>query len=568
MKISVHKVSLNPLYRRLIGAVLFVMLILMASDAGALTTGETYSITAQKVNSNGSLASASASSSAVADSNGKISFSLTNVPDNGSCNFLVITVRDSSDIVVRRSIAPCPNSGESLPMGVSGLTNSQTDALLAALTSAGTDDPILAVFGFALVRSTAVSSSELSFMANLCNQGINNSGGFISYLTSNGVSSAQIASYRSHIIDRLANKTSGYSKMIKDSVDATTTTAKLDARGEAASKLLLVLVQAATDAGFSQDRVLEAFNAMGSIIMPLMQQGVTNGDITAATAQMINSSIGGSIQKVKADKNIEKYSRALIALGASGADVTNYQTAATTLLNSMVTAFKTFEQVFNGSETNTAISTAETALNTSMQTAFDQFVTDTAASNSRITTMISNIDSALGVSTGLTVSGFQFYKSNGTTVNWPLTMVILVDWVSSIVSNGGGMTYTRDSTSIPSNNLWLGNCSNNSYFNKTDCQSNGGIWTAARTDFVGQGISASYAAIFGIQQDIGILEFVRWAAQTSAGQNMSAHEALEKSFSDSVAGLASNISGTTDGSTSINSTLKSAIITLMKSPQF
>ncbi|MBI4681688.1 MAG: hypothetical protein HY757_01070 [Nitrospirae bacterium] len=568
MKVCVNKVSLTPLYCYLIGAVLFAMLISMASDAGALTTGETYSITAQKVNSNGSLAAVSASSSAVADSNGKISFSLTNVPDNGSCNFLVITVRDSTDTVVRRSIAPCPNSGESLPMGVSGLTNSQTDALLAALTSAGTDDPILAVFGFALVRSTAVTSPELSFMANLCNQGINNSGGFISYLTSNGVSSAQIASYRSYIIDRLANTASGYSKMIKDSVDASTAAAKLNARGEAASKLLLVLVQAATDAGFSQDRILEAFNAMGSIIMPLMQQGITNGDITPATAQMINSSIGGSIQKLKADKNIEKYSRALIALGASGADVTNYQTAANTLLNSMITAFKTFEQVFNGSETNTTISNAETVLNTAMQTAFNQFMTDTAASNSRITTMISNMDSALGVSTGLTVSDFQFYKPDGTTVNWPLTMVILVDWASGIVSNGGGMTYTRDSTAIPSNNLWLGSCSNSIYFNKTDCESNGGTWTAARTDFVGQGIPASYAAIFGIQQDIEILEFVRWAAQQAAGQNMSAHEALEKSYSNSVAGLASNISGTVDGSTSISSALKSAIVTLMKSPQF
>jgi hypothetical protein len=152
-------------------------------------------------------------------------------------------------------------------------------------------------------------------MADLCNQGINNSGGFIDYLTSNGVSSAQVTSYRSYIITRLANASSGYSKLIKDSVDAATSSEQLDARGEAASKLLLVLVQAATDAGFSQDRVLEAFNSMGAVVEPLMTQGVTDGDITATTSQMINSSIGSGIQKLKADKDIEKYSAALTTLG-------------------------------------------------------------------------------------------------------------------------------------------------------------------------------------------------------------------------------------------------------------
>ncbi|HDH04802.1 MAG TPA: hypothetical protein ENH01_03690 [Nitrospirae bacterium] len=556
----------NAIPRFLVVMTLFAALIFTGAIANALTSGETYTITVQKIDSDGTLNSNTSSDSATADSDGKVSFSLSGIPDNSSCNFLLITIKDSNDNTVRRSISPCPNSGESLPVGVSSLTNSQTEALLAALESAGTDDPILAVFGFVVVRSTSATSSELIFMADLVNQGINNSGGFIDYLTSNGVTSTQIATYKSSIVSRLADNSSGYSKFIKDSVDASTDAEKLNARGEAASKLLLVLVEAATTAGFSQDRVLEAFNGMGAIVVPLMDTGVTNGDISSATSKMIDSSIGGGIQKLKADKDIEKYSTALTTLGASGDDVTNYQSAANTLLNTMVSAFQAFEQVFNGSETESEIQAVQTTFEATMQTAFEKFMTDTAASDSRVSTMVSNINAE--APSAVSAADFKFYTSNGSQVNWPVTMAVIVDWVSSISANGGGMTYTPDNTTIPSNMTWLGTCSVSGNYDKSSCLGASGDWTPGRTDFESQGIPTSYASIFAIQEDIMILEFVRWGSQESAGNDMSAQETLEKSFSDSVAALSNNIGGTTDGSTAISSTLKSAVITLLKSPQF
>ncbi len=556
-----------------VGIILFAVLLFTASYAGALTAGETYTIKVQKINSDGTVNSGGTSSSATADTDGKVSFSLTGVPDNSSCNFLLITIEDIAGNTVRRSLAPCPNPGEALPVGVSGLTNAQTTALLDALESAATDDPILAVFGFAIVRSTSATASELAFMADIANQGINGNDGFINYLTNNGVTSAQLAAYKSSIVSRLADKDDGYSKFIKESVDATTDTEKLSARGEAASKLLRVLVQAATTAGFPQDRVIEAFNAMGAVVVPLMKQGVANGDLSPATQRMIDSSIGGGIQKLQADRGIEKYSQALTILGATGEDVANYQAAATTLVNAMTAAFETFEQVFDGNETDAEIQAAEAVLSTAMRAAFEQFLTATAASDARITTMISNIDSALGQTTGLTKSQFQQYKSDGTAINWPVTMVILVDWVSSIVSNGGSLTYTRDNTAIPSNITWIGDCSPSQYNNYTDkssCENAGGTWTVGRTNFGagGQNIPESYASIFGIQEDIMILEFTRWAKEESAGEDMGAHETLQKEFSESVANLADNMGGTTDGSTAVSSKQKSAILTLLQSPQF
>ncbi len=564
------------LYRLSFHIVIMVSLIvfsfIMGKDAYPLTSGETYTISIEKLNSDGTVTSGSTSlglsTTATADSNGKITFSLSGIPNNSTCNFLVITIKDSSGSTARKSIVPCPDPGSTLPAGVSDLTEKQTDALLSAVADAGTDDPILAVFGFAIVRSGSISSSDLSTMASLAYQGIVGTNGFVDYLTSNGVTSSQLALYRNSIVSQMADPDSGYSKLIKDSVDATTTTDELSKRGKAASVLMDMLMDAASTAGFSPDRVLEAFDAMGAIVVPAMQQAVSNGSLSAAGSKMIDSSIGGAIDKLRAKRLIKKYTAALTTLGATGADVTQYTTAASTLSDTMTAAFQTFDQVFDGNETSTDIQTAESTFDTTMQNAFNQFMQDTAASDARINTMISNIDNALGQSTGLTVSDFQFHDSSGNAVNWSITMVIPTDWISSIVAAGGELTYTRDTTSIPNSITWLGTCSDQNYTDKNNCEGNGGTWTTSRTDFVGDGTPTSYASLLGLQEDVMILEFTRFEAQQSAGNDMSAHQQLEKNFADSVSALANNLGGTTDGSTPISSTIKSALVTLMQSPQF
>ncbi|MCR4331197.1 MAG: hypothetical protein NUV34_00610 [Sulfuricaulis sp.] len=565
--------KISALFRGCLRTALFLTISFFSAHALALTAGQTYTVTIEKLTSAGAVTSGSTSlnlsTTATANADGKISFSIGGIPNNDSCNFLVVTVADSSGITVRRSIVPCPDTGKTLPLGVSGITDKQTDALLSAFASAGTDDPILAVFGFTIVRSSGMTASDLAVLAGACNQGINASGGFLNYLSNNGVTSAQLAAYRTNIVSRLADPDTGYSKSFKESVDVASsadTTLEAAKRGEAAGKLLKVLVQAATSAGFSQDRVLEAFNAMGSVVMPILQAAGTAGTLSSASKQGVDSSIGGGIQKLRADRGIEKYSQALTSLGATGGDVTSFTTAASTLVNAMQTAFSIFEKVFTGSETAAQVSTAQSTLDAAMQSAFSTFMTGTAASNSRITTMIANIDSALGASTGLAVSNFQFYKSDGTSSNWPIMMVIPTDWVSSIVAAGGSVTYTRDTTAIPAAMIWLGTCSNGSYTNSTTCTANGATWTAARTSFVG--MPTSYATLFKIQEDVMILEFTRFAAQNTAGSDMSLQQALEKSFSTSLATLAGNIGGTTNGSTAVGSTAKSALVTLMQSPQF
>ena len=540
--------NINPLVTHILSILLFFSII---STTNALTIGEQYTITIEKIQSDGTLTSGSSSlgisTTSTADSDGKLSFSFSgNIPDNSSCNFMVVTLTNSSDAVERRGLVPCPDAGDTLPLGVSGVTENQADAMIAAFASAGTDDPILAVFGLTIVRSEGITAAELSTMANICYQGISGTNGFVDDMTSKGVTTAQLVTYRNQIVSLLADPDTGYSKLVKDSVDVSSTndsTLEAAKRGEAAAKLLSYLVEAATTAGFSQDRIMEAFNAMGAIAVPLITTAEGNGDLSAATAQSINSTVGGGITKLTADRGIEKYTQALSALGATGDDLTTFTTAANTLTTTMATAFSEFDKVFTGSETSSEISAAQTIQEATMSTAFNSFISSTAASDARITTMITNIDNALGYSPGLSVSNFKFYMSDGSTSNWPVMMVIPTDWVSSIKTADGSVSYTQDATAIPAD---LSGQNRSAY----------------------DGFPSPYKELFQIQLDVMIYEFTLFSARESAGSDMSAQNTAEKAFSDGLQAIIGNISGTSDGSTAITTAQKEALVELMKSPQF
>lgn len=535
-------------------------------NAQALTAGQTYTISVEKINSNGTVTSGGTSldlsTTATADSNGKISFSFTSsLPTSSSCNFLVISIKDSNGTTVRDAVAPCPASGGTVPLGVSGVTDKQSDALLSAFQSNATDDPIVAVFTFAMVRSGNMTTADIAAMADVCYQGLYNSGGFIDYLkTTRGVTDGQLLTYRNNIISQLGDSSSGYTKLMKDAVDATSTSDSAANRGKAAGQVLKILITAA-DGVFAQDYVLEAFNAMGKIAVPLMTSRVSSGALSATGASMVNAGIGGGINKLRADRGIEKYSAAMTLMGATGADLTQFNSAVSTLRTAMETAFAQFEDVFSENDSGSngssgTIDSDRSAMDTQMQAAFSAYMTAMASSNPRLTTMIANIDTALGMSTGLATSQFQFYNSSGSPVNWPVSMVALTEWASSIKTAGGNMTYTRDGLAIPGAMSWL----------------------SARTCFgasLGAGESGGclsmptpYSSLFAIQEDIMIREFTRFGAMSSAGGDMSAMETLEKNFTDGIATMVGNVGGTTNGTTAISTAQKQGVMTLLQSPQF
>lgn len=247
----------------------FLCFLYSAPAVNALTAGEQYIIDVDAITSAGAVLDLGLSAIATADSSGKISFSIgSNLPSRSSYNFLLITIKDSSGNTVRRSLAPTPAAGSSTNMGVSIVTDDQIDMLLAGMASAATDDPILVIFGLTMVRSASMTAGELTVIATVGIQGIRGSGGFVDYLTTTkGYSSTAMTAFRNGIVNRLNR----FSTLYKASVDATTSSASADKRGEAAALLMTILMESGTDASINIDDILSALDSMGEVVVPLFQ---------------------------------------------------------------------------------------------------------------------------------------------------------------------------------------------------------------------------------------------------------------------------------------------------------
>ena len=501
----------------LLSAFIGALLLAFCGSAFALVPNTSYTIGFYTISSAGVVnTTASTSTTATSDSNGLVTFStLSGLPDNNSCYFMVSKVYATSggspsspDL---ESIVPCPTAGTTMPLGISGITNDQAQALISAFQTAGTDDPILGVFGYAAVQTSGISASDLDKIATYAYDGISNSGGFVPYLMSKLESKYSITSsaaaddlniYRQNIVAGLANASSGYSALIKASVAeaaAGNTAAAAQNRAKAAAAILENLITATQSQsnpltyGIHAGWVMEAIDKMGQAVVPNLQ------NLSSTAAQAVQSSIGSGLQVMQQQVAIQQYSNAMSTLGASGADVTQFQNAAAVLSNAVDSAMQTFnEQAFPNGIANTpsAINTAQGAMNTTMMNAFSAFQKSMGASSQEIgngtgTTPYSGPGSGIGGNGYPSVTSapsssmiygicqalgnpsifdsqaganepcdialedmdnqmgiFKWYSPAGQT-NWPVNMVALVNWISNkVAGTGGALHYTRDTTGL------------------------------------------------------------------------------------------------------------------------
>jgi hypothetical protein len=554
--------------------IIIVCLFSFTTTGYALTPGETYTVEVDAISSTGTVIELLLSTIVVADSNGKISFSVSNVPDRTSYNFLLVTIKDSSGNTVRRAIAPAPLAGSSTNLGVSIVTDDQVDMLLQGMASAGTDDPILVVMGLTMVRSASMNESELSVIASVGVQGIRGTGGFVDYLTNTkGYSASALAAFRNGIVNRLTQ----FSSLYKESVETTDVLTSAEKRGEAAALLMKILMEAGNDASINVDDILSALYAMGEVVVPLFEAEVIAGNMRPSVLAAINSSIGGAIQKANADRALEKYNQALATLNASSAQISRYNAAATTLLNSMIDAFKAFEQLFldpTSQPSEAEITTAQAVLNATMEAAFDQFIIDSASTDAEIEEMRNNLANAFNIpdpDTTIPASMFKFYDRQGNAVNWPIPMVASTSWVASIVAAGGTLTYTRDNLAVPSMMEWL---------DSDDDPNNG--FNMTRHDFGSSddngvpgdeyNMPTSMASLFGLREDVEIIEFTKYSgfdvADDDGEVSMDEYKTIQAAFAARLEARANALGGTIDGSTPISAAQKNALVTLQTSPDF
>jgi len=536
----------------------------------SFVVGETYIISVEAINSNGQVTSPSSgnslrvSTTAIADNNGKLSFSLSGLPDSSSYNFLVVTIKDTVGNTVRRSIVPAPAAGQSVNFGVSPVTENQTTAFLKVFKNAGTDDPLLAFFGFLLVRSANVTENEIIQMADFCLKGIKgNDGtgltdGFEAKLRNEGATTAQLAALKTNLVANFA----GLASLYKDSVDEFFTsgsTAELEKRGEAAAKLFEYLVNATNDAGINVESLLMAFNSMGAIVVPLIDNATTAGLIRSSVAKGMDATISRGLQKLRRDNFLKKYSNAMTTLGASTSDVDKFTSAVNTLTATMQELFKDFEKVAMKDEAVDAddIDTQNATMNAAMEAAFTQYMSDAAATDAEILELRTDLADTFGVPLAtLDPDMFKFYSREGQT-NWPITMVVAARYINTIVDDGGSLSYTRDDLPIPAAMIWLGG-------SRTDYSTPPQSWS---------GSLLNLGNLLELREDIEIAEFTRFAAFGSIdfsdqAQAMIDMETAENAFYDKLEVMTSKIGATIDGTTPISDAVKKALLTIFLSPDF
>jgi hypothetical protein len=546
----------------------------VASHA-ALTPGAVYTITIQKMNSNGTVSDYS-TTQATADSNGKLSFSLTSLPTNTQCNFIVFILKDATGTVVRKGFVPAPPAGSTNQLGINNLSTAQTNAILSAAEKIATDDPIPFAYLITLLRSDGATADDALLIAELGKYAIVGTGGFEDTLTANGVTATHLANFKSYLI---YNPTAGKKTLrdltasFKAAVDSGDTTTAKQEMQKAGGFMADVFMDAASSAGIDYTLILAAHDAAGDVAQS--HQADIISQLTANLQSSMDQSMSAFFQRIAAIKVKGEYTKALNTLNASGTQVDTFNTAVNAMMTAMAAIDSDYADFYNDPQgyctaQGKDFNTVQGEVSARYQAAFAAFQTAIAASNADITAMKTNVTNAFGITLGQLPPDFgTYYDFTGTQKNWPIPQVVMVNWMAqNVVATGGSLTYTRDTLAIPNHmQQWMGSCSNPNFWDQGSCEGNGGVWTPGRHDFSAMTPSPSFNAYLGLMEDIQIIENARYALYDGGNQPTRDEERANKlTFQQRMADAADRIGGTTDGTTAITDEQKDAIIKLLMQP--
>jgi hypothetical protein len=552
--------------------------IIVHPSFAALNANTTYTITIQKMNSDGTVSDYS-TTTAKTDADGKLTFSLGYMPTNSEANFIVFIVKDSAGTTVRKGFVPAPPAGATNLVGINSLSTDQTEAILAAGTKIGTDDPIPVAYLLTLLRSDSATADDALLLAQLGKNVILGSGGFEDTLTANDVTATQLADFKSYLIynptsgkKTIADMTASF-KTAVDSADATTAKQEMQKAG---GFMADVFMDAAGSAGIDYSLILAAHDATGTLV-----QNAENMDIMDQVSDTVNQSMEQSMssffRRIAAVKVKEEYIKALNTLNASGTQVNTFTTAVGTMMTAMAAIDSLYSDYFmdpqayltaHPGETTT---TMQTAIETAYQTAFATFQTNIQSTDADINTMKAAVATAFGITLGQLPWDFgKYYDFSGTQKNWPIPQTVMVNWMAAIIGAGGSFSTTqRDTTAIPTFMQWLGVCSDTSYWDMVTCQSHGKTWTQQRRNYSLPPFaspSSAFNAYLGLQEDLQIIESARYSIYNGGQPTKEQEKAAKLLFTQRLEALAGYISGTTDGTTTISAEQKKAIVKLLMQP--
>lgn len=537
---------------KLLVALIVAALCCVAPKTYALTAGETYSITMSKVNSDGTVTDLD-SVSTTANADGKITFRFNNVPTSPTTFFLVLTVKDSKNAVVRKSFVPAPPELGTGQLGVNNLSTHQTNMLLRALEGAGTDDPIVVAYGLILTRTPNLTEADTERIATLGKLAI--IGGFEAFLTSNGVSASQLTTFKQKLIYNQPNKDlSNFTVLFKSAVDNPSQAS--DDMALAAGLIADIFIDAGIAAGIDLGLILAAHDAAGDAVENSLEAAAALAAMQPEVQNMIDQAMSGFFLRIAAVKVKTSYSNALTTLNASGDQVERFNNAVQAMVTAMENLDKQYARYYESPELMTA--EIRTQMDAAYTNAFTAFQSDIASTAPEIAQMKANIAAALRIQVANLPADLGTYRSmTGDTVNWPIPQAVATNWVANVISNGGALNYNRSTVAaglvIPVNMGWL----------------NG---NGARSDFVAMGFPPSFAALMGIQEDLQIAETTRYylwdPTNPATGGDPTRDEEKEAKldYSNDVEVIRASLSGTTDGVTLISAQQIDALVKMMEHP--
>jgi hypothetical protein len=546
-----------------------------AASHAALTPGAVYTITIQKMNSDGTVSDYS-TTEATADSNGKLSFSLTSLPTNTQCNFIVFILKDATGTVVRKGFVPAPPAGSTNQLGINNLSTAQTNAILSAAEKIATDDPIPFAYLITLLRSDGATANDALLIAELGKYAIVGTGGFEDTLTANGVTATQLANFKSYLI---YNPTAGKKTLrdltasFKAAVDSGDTTTAKQEMQKAGGFMADVFMDAASSAGIDYTLILAAHDAAGDVAQA--HQADIVSQLTANVQNSMEQSMSAFFQRIAAIKVKGEYTKALNTLNASGTQVDTFNAAVNTMMTAMAAIDSDYADFYNDPQgyctaQGKTFNAVQDEVSARYQAAFAAFQTAIAASNADITAMKTNVVRDFGILLAQLPPDFgTYYDFTGTPKNWPIPQVVMVNWMAqNVVATGGSLTYARDTLAIPDHmKEWMGSCLAPNKYNKTECEAVPSVWTPGRHDFSAMTLSASFNAYLGLMEDIQIIENARYALYDGGNQPTRDEEKANKlTFQQRMGDAADRIGGTTDGTTAITDEQKDAIIKLLMQP--
>lgn len=567
-----------------LGIMLMGILMIPVAHA-ALTPGAGYTITIQKVNSNGTVSDYS-TVSATADGNGKLAFTASSIPTKDDCNFIVILIKDGSGTTVRKGVVPAPAASSTNELGVNDLSSAQTEAVVTALSLIGSDDPIAAAYLLTLLRSEGASAYAADFASMGKSCIVEDANGFEGTLTGAGVTAQQMSNFKSALIynSTAGKKTIAYlMAQFKSAVDNATTAAEAqEIMQKAGGYMGDVFLDAAEAAGIDANLILAAHDAAGDVAQTTAGWTALQAPAALNTLRSMNQSMTSFNRRIAAVKVKSEYTNALTTLNASGAQISRFNTAVGTMITSMENIDATYADFFNNPDAyctanSTNFNAVQSAINTLFQTAFTTFQTAIASTNPEISDMKDAVAAGFGIPVGQLPGNFgTYYDFSGNSRNWPIPQTVMVSWLAGILDAGGSFTYTRPGTigvdlPVPANMLWMGSCDNNQYFDPGSCTGNGGTWTPGRRTYPG-GMPAEFAAYMKLQDDLQIAEMTRYliydAVNGPYGGNptRAQEKAAKVAFLAKLEMIAGWIAGTTDGTTPITTAQKKAIVKLLMQP--